>query len=103
VNVVTLLCTPEDAAKVVLAAADGRIQLVLRNPADRVVQEKRTKVNRNELYAGAVPPPSPPPVRRTPPPAPPAAQVAPVVPPSTAPVELIRGSRVNQVEVPIGN
>src|SRR6266852_7994815 len=34
VNVVTLLCTSQDAAKVTLAANDGHIQLVLRNPMD---------------------------------------------------------------------
>jgi pilus assembly protein CpaB len=34
VNVVTFLCTPEDAAKVILAASEGRIQLVLRNAVD---------------------------------------------------------------------
>jgi pilus assembly protein CpaB len=34
-NVVTLLLTPQDAQKVVLAASQGTIQLVLRNGADR--------------------------------------------------------------------
>lgn len=103
VNVVTLLCTPEDAARVVLAATEGRIQLVLRNPADRLVGNKRTTVNRKELYAGPVPPPKPSPVRRASVPMPlPEVAPEPPPPPTTAPVELIRGTSVNRVEVPFG-
>lgn len=102
VNVVTLLCTPEDAARVVLAAAEGRIQLVLRNPADRAVNTKPAQVNRKELYAGGAPPPKPSPVRRAPLP-PPVPEIVPEpLPPTTAPVEFIRGTEVNQVEVPFG-
>lgn len=102
VNVVTLLCTPEDAARVVLAAAEGRIQLVLRNPADRTVHGKPATVNRKELYAGGAPPPKPSPVRRVVVPAPVPETLPEPPPPTTAPMELIRGTEVNQVEVPFG-
>ena len=33
-SVVTLLVTPEDAERIALAAAEGRITLTLRNPLD---------------------------------------------------------------------
>jgi pilus assembly protein CpaB len=101
VNVVTLLCTPEDATKVVLAASDGRIQLVLRNPTDRVLQSKSPVVNRAELYARANTPPRPAPVAPRPAPAPPLIVAPP--PPTTSPVEVIHGTTKNQVEVPFAN
>jgi pilus assembly protein CpaB len=34
VTVITLLCSPEDAQKLILASSEGRIQLALRNPLD---------------------------------------------------------------------
>src|SRR5690349_11871939 len=58
VNVVTLLCTSEDAAKVTLAASDGRIQLVLRNPTDTVTPERVASVGRNSLYGDRPQPPA---------------------------------------------
>src|SRR5205814_255246 len=57
VNVVTLLCTPEDAAKVTLAGSEGRIQLVLRNPSDKLLAEKKALVMRRTLYGDALPRP----------------------------------------------
>lgn len=100
VNVVTLLCTPEDAAKVVLAAGEGRIQLVLRNPTDQQELENLAMVKRADLYQNVLPAkkftrprakPAPPRVVYVEPPA-----------PTTAPVELIRGGSVSKVEVPLG-
>jgi pilus assembly protein CpaB len=103
VNVVTLLCNPEDAAKVTLAANDGRIQLVLRNPTDSEKGEKETVVARRMLYGGAAkeaPRPVKVAVRREPAPAP-----APVIveppPPTTGMVQMIRGDRTAEVEVPL--
>ena len=103
VNVVTLLCTPEDAARVVLAASEGRIQLVLRNPAESVEDGKATPVvKRTELYSRAEPPPAPAPARA---PAPrveaPKPVIVPPPAPTTASVMVIRGSSVSQIEVPL--
>ena len=101
VNVVTFLCTPEDAAKVILAASEGRIQLVLRNAVDKddeeLAQRDLPKVGRRELFAGAAPPPrSVAAVRRAPPPLP-----APIAPPEPEPISImmIRGSQVSNVEL----
>ena len=105
VNVVTFLCTPEDAAKVILAASEGRIQLVLRNAVDNddeeLAKKDLPKVGRRELFAGAAPPPRPvAAVRRAPPPPP-----APVAPPAPEPVSImmIRGSQVSNVELEAEN
>ena len=46
VNVVTLLATPEAAAKIILAASEGRIQLVLRNPTDQKATRVEAMVRR---------------------------------------------------------
>ncbi len=100
VNVVTLLCTPEDAAKVILAASEGRIQLVLRNPSDQSALEKVALVKREDLYAHVLPPPKA--NRPRPAPAPPTVVYVEPPKPTTAPVELIRGRSVSQVEVPLG-
>ena len=103
VNVVTFLCTPEDAAKVILAASEGRIQLVLRNAVDKNDEEQLTKdlpkVGRRELYAGAPPPRPVAAVRPAPPPP------APIAPPPPEPVSImmIRGSQVSNVELETEN
>jgi pilus assembly protein CpaB len=101
VNVVTFLCTPDDAARVILAASEGRIQLVLRNAVDKDDEERLTKkdlpkVGRRELYAGGAPPPRPAEPRRAPPPPP-----APIAPPAPEPVSImmIRGSQVSNIEL----
>ena len=57
VNVVTLLCTIEDASKVTLGASEGRIQLVLRNPTDTIKAGANKAVGRRALYGGAPAPP----------------------------------------------
>jgi len=49
VQVVTLLVTPEQAQKVALATGEGRIQLALRNPIDKVVAEPKLAV-KSALY-----------------------------------------------------
>lgn len=105
VNVVTFLCTPEDAAKVILAASEGRIQLVLRNAVDKAGEERLTendlpKVGRRELYAGGAPAPMPVAAVRPAPPAP-----APVAPPAPEPISImmIRGAQVSNVELEAEN
>lgn len=105
VNVVTFLCTPEDAARVILAASEGRIQLVLRNAVDQDDEEelakKLPKVGRRELFAGAAPAPRPVAAVRRPPPPPP----APIAPPAPEPISImmIRGSQVSNVELEAEN
>jgi len=106
VNVVTLLCTSEDAAKVTLGASDGHIQLLLRNPSDIQKSEKSAQVFRGTLFgdpppvAKAAPAPArkekPVPVAAAPAPAP-----APVVPPPPVvpTILVIRGDRVSTVTV----
>jgi pilus assembly protein CpaB len=102
VNVVTLLCSPEDAAKLTLAASEGHIQLVLRNPADKAKSEKAVGVARHALYSGA---PAPAPVkvarvvRRAP--AAPSAPPPPVVEPPkpvVSVIEMVRGEKISRVE-----
>ena len=97
-TVVTLLATPEDAERVTLASADGRIVLVLRNPLD--VAPTATTGVRMATMMGSL---SPPPIEKTvqgrrvvvaaPPPPPP--------PPAPAPymVETIRGAKRSTEEV----
>jgi pilus assembly protein CpaB len=51
VAVVTLLVTPEDAQKLALASADGKIQLALRNPLD-MEQNNPEAVHKVALYLG---------------------------------------------------
>jgi len=110
VNVVTLLCNPEDAAKVTLAANEGRIQLILRNPTDTLKTDKQAMVGRQALYGGEpAPKPSPSPRRSVVRVRPPEPQLAAVVPVAPAPpavavkafVEVVRGEKVSRVEVPI--
>ncbi len=109
VNVVTLLCSTQDAAKVTLAANDGRIQLLLRNPMDAEKEKQVASIGRSTLYSDGQPKPAPRPVRPAarpvvnppaPPPAPvPVIVVAPPPPPPPPTVTLIRGDRVSTVEV----
>jgi pilus assembly protein CpaB len=95
VPVVTMLVTPEQAELLTLAATEGRIQLVLRNPTDEKAQ-KPSSVRVATLYTGAAPEtpkptsPRPRPVKVetavvTPPPPPPA--------PIRQEVEMIRGDK----------
>ncbi len=97
VPVVTMLVTPEQAETLTLAANEGRIQLVLRNPTDEKTQ-KPAGVRLTSLYAGGAPEkpkaePKARPVRvapvvvaAAPPPPPPP-------PPAKPQVEMIRGEK----------
>jgi len=105
VQVITLLVTPEDAQKVALASADGRIQLALRNPMDLQKTDPRP-VTRQALYTRGSSMPEAPAVTKAvakavlprrplpPPPAPPpTVQQA----PPRLEVELIHGSERKRV------
>lgn len=109
VNVVTLLCNSDDAAKVTLAANEGRIQLVLRNPTDTVQPERASMIAKSTLYGErAVPVVRA--VAPAPKPKPAPVAVAAALPPPPAPVVekrpepstviVIRADRVTSVQVP---
>jgi pilus assembly protein CpaB len=99
VNVVTFLCTPDDAAMVVLAASEGRIQLVLRNGVEQESDEELAKddhlpsIKRRELFGYTAAAPQ----RR----AAPRAAPAPIEPPAPEPVSImmIRGTQVSNIEL----
>jgi pilus assembly protein CpaB len=55
-SVVTLLVTPDDAEKIVLASNEGRIMLTLRNPLDQAPTQT-DGVRRVELLGAPAPPP----------------------------------------------
>jgi pilus assembly protein CpaB len=59
-TVVTLLATPDDAEKIAMAAAGGKVMLALRNPLDNV-----PTTTQGVRLASLTGPPSPPPVVRT--------------------------------------
>jgi len=102
VSVVTLLLTPEDSQKLLLASAQGTIQFVLRSGVDQQIANiPPTRLD--QLIAGAAPAPPPPaptpaskPVARrvVPPPAPPAPVVV-EVPKAPEPhiIEVIQGTQ----------
>jgi pilus assembly protein CpaB len=52
--VITLLVSPDDAERLTLASAEGRIQLALRNPLD-THQDEVAAVNAKGLYKGGTP------------------------------------------------
>jgi pilus assembly protein CpaB len=96
-SVVTLLLTPEDAGRVVLATSEGQIMLTLRNPLDQ--EPTSTAPTRTATLFGGAPPPPPravaerparprPVVVAAPPPV-----VAPPPPPKPYTVEAIRGAK----------
>ena len=60
VNVVTLLLSPEDSQKLLMASSQATIQFVLRNGADQA-QEKVKPTRLDEMIASAKPPAPPPP------------------------------------------
>ena len=115
VKSVTLLVTPEQSEKLVLASAEGRLRLALRNTID---QESRTTpgANKNSLLAGsralpapeaaATPRPKSAPARTAPPKIyasldklmPPPAPVAPPAPRTT--IEVFEGSKKGAVVFP---
>lgn len=93
-SVVTLLVTPEDAQRIALAAAEGRITLTLRNPLDNAPTES-AGIRAGGLMGQPTPPPTP---VVTPRPRPAPVAVAPVTPPPPPPptpytVEAIRGAK----------
>jgi len=92
-SVVTLLVTPEDAQRLALAAAAGRITLILRNPLDNAPTES-AGIRAGGLMGNPTPPP-PSAAPRTPKPAVAAAPAVPPPPPPPAPytVEAIRGAK----------
>jgi pilus assembly protein CpaB len=55
-TVVTLMVTPEDAEKIVLAADEGRIMLTLRNPIDQSTTQS-AGVDTGSLFGPIAPPP----------------------------------------------
>jgi pilus assembly protein CpaB len=99
-SVVTLLVSPEDAERVTLAQAEGRMTLTLRNPLDTLPTDTPGARMSGLMGApAALPPPERPvAVRRTPAPA-----VAPAVKPPDPPkpytVEAIRGAKRTEEQV----
>jgi pilus assembly protein CpaB len=92
-SVVTLLVTPEDAQRLALAAAEGRITLILRNPLDNAPTES-AGIRAGGLMGNPAPP-TPNPVPRSSRPAVAAAPAVPPPPPPPTPytVEAIRGAK----------
>ncbi len=94
-SVVTLVLTPEDAERVVLASSEGQIMLALRNPMD-VAPVATPGIRSASLFGGAAPSAPAPQVHvkrviLAPPPPPPPTP-APVAPPPYT-VETIRGAK----------
>ncbi|MGB2603478.1 MAG: Flp pilus assembly protein CpaB [Candidatus Sulfotelmatobacter sp.] len=89
--VITFLASPEDAERLTLASAEGRIQLVLRNPLD-THQDKVDPANARGLYQGGTPVAAPPRVA-------PVRQVQqhktaqPAPPPSVLSIEVYQGDK----------
>ena len=98
-SVVTLLVSPEDAERIALAAAEGRITLTLRNPLDNAPTAS-TGIRAGGLMGGTSAPQPEPARRPAPKPAPAAAAPVPT-PPPPAPytVEAIRGAKRTQEPV----
>lgn len=90
-SVVTLLLTPEDAGRVVLASNEGQIMLVLRNPLD-TEPTPNVATRTGTLFGQVAPAPAAPRVARAAP-----AYVEPPPPPPPPPkkytVEAIRGAK----------
>src|SRR4029079_18293363 len=113
VRAVTLQVTPEQAEKLVLAATEGKLQLVMRNYTDQDDAATRG-ANKNTLLLGdsVIPQPEPPsdktdkkPVQHKPQPK--RVSVVPARPETIAPppvsrksVELIEGAKRRDVDVP---
>ncbi|HEX6802433.1 MAG TPA: Flp pilus assembly protein CpaB [Terriglobales bacterium] len=89
--VITLLVSPDDAERLALAMAQGRIQLALRNPLD-TGQENVAAVSLRSLYTGSQRTAAPTPAVHVKPKPAPVAQAAPP-PPTTYGVEVIKGDK----------
>jgi pilus assembly protein CpaB len=113
VPVVNLKVTPEQAELLSLASTDAKIQLILRNPADKEIVKTPGAAMSNLFNGGAppvqaaAPPPRTPrkPVARVekappPPPAAPAPVVAVEKPPAPIKVEVIQGSKRLELQFP---
>jgi pilus assembly protein CpaB len=83
VPVITLLVSPDDAAKLTMASTQGKIQLALRNTIDSKKVDPPS-VLEAVLFSGGAPPPP----KRTGP-----AKIAPPPPPSTYVIEVITGNK----------
>jgi|KBSSwiStaDraftv2_1062776.scaffolds.fasta_scaffold202476_3 pilus assembly protein CpaB len=100
-SVVTLLLTPEDASRVVLATSEGALMLTLRNPLDQEPTSTAPTRTANLFGPAAAPPREPAAERAAPRPRPVVVVQAPpppvVVPPPPPPkpytVEAIRGAK----------
>jgi pilus assembly protein CpaB len=57
-NVTTLLVSPDDAQRLTLAASEGHIQLILRNPLDTRAEEVPASGERGLYRLAAAPPPA---------------------------------------------
>jgi pilus assembly protein CpaB len=94
--VITLLVSPDDAARLALATNQGRIQLALRNPLD-TTQTDVAAINARALYqkSGAIPGSAPvhPRVK-------PVSSTAVSSAPSSYPVEVIRGDKRDVTKLP---
>lgn len=114
VKAVTLQVTPEQAEKLALASAEGKLQLVMRNSTDQG-DEQTTGINKRSLLSGerAVPAPEPGSLKSeqpSPRPAPrrvraqaqskPAPVVAPVAEVKRPSVEMIEGAKKRSVDFP---
>jgi pilus assembly protein CpaB len=99
--VVTLLLSPEDSEKVVLASTEGQIMLALRNPLD-VDQTKTPGTRLASLYGDQPAPPSPAPAKAPSRPRPaPQVEAPPPPPPESKPytVEAIRGAKRSEEQL----
>ena len=113
VKAVTLQVTPEQAEKLALASAEGKLQLVMRNQIDQG-DEQTPGINKRKLLSGdtAMPAPEPgslkseqpkseaKPVRRSAPVQKPAAAAPAPQPTPRASVEMIEGAKKRSVEFP---
>ncbi|HKO44708.1 MAG TPA: Flp pilus assembly protein CpaB [Pyrinomonadaceae bacterium] len=110
VNAVTLQVTPEQAEKLVLAANQAKLQLVMRNYGDQEAADTKG-ASRSTLLSGDsyVAPPMPSERAVAPRTSPPRAVRRPVSPPAEVPapqpvsrnsIELIEGSKRRDVEIP---
>jgi pilus assembly protein CpaB len=94
---ITLLVSPDDAEKLALAIAHGRIQLALRNPLD-TSQNEVAAVGIHSLYPGTKSA-APATVTHSRPKAAPVAQ-APAPGPGAYPVEVIKGDKRDVTKLP---
>ena len=93
VPVVNMLLTPEDAELLTLAAQEGRIQLVLRNPKDEeITAEARGAKSSRDLFRKFMPEEAPA-SRRAAAPRPEPVVVMETPPPAIFQVEMIRGNK----------